>query len=709
MRRRRVLALLTCGLLLLGPKPGRAQSADDCRETARAVAALQNEDGGFGSAKGEPSSLGATSTAVRILGFVGGAIPDPLACIAYVKSCRDAQSGGFASKPGGTPDVGTTASGLMALGELRAADPDTIRQAVAYLDRNAKSYEDVRIAVAGLEAVRAKPADVEKWVGIVTEGRKPDGTWGDGPGRAFDTGGRAVALLRMGQTPDHRDAIVKAILSAQQPDGGWVAKEGPSEPGVTYRVMRACAMLQEKPDLEALRSFVGKLRREGGLYATAPDRPGDLGGTYLASILLKWARQLDGGPALVETHGFRRLFDGTSLEGWDGEMAYWSADGGVLVGNSPGLDHNTFLTAPGNYRDFVLMLTFRLKDGQGNSGVQFRSVRVPPHEMSGYQADIGEGFWGCLYDESRRNRVLVQASDRAKQALRPSSWNHYAIRALGDDIRLTLNGVPSAEYRETDPDVARDGQIAVQIHAGGPMRVEFKDVLVQPVPSPDANDATTPGFHRRTVKVGDAERPYVVYVPEGYDGSRAMPAILFLHGAGERGQDGVVPSQVGLGPAVLAHPERFPCLVVFPQARQTWQAGSDDAKAALAALDDVTAHYKVDPDRVYLTGLSMGGAGSWSIAAADPGRFAAVVPVCGFGNIETAGKLASVPLWTILGDADMDRIVSSTRAMVTALRDAGAPVRYTEYRSVGHNSWDRAYNDPAVIEWLLSQRRASNP
>ena len=112
-------------------------------------------------------------------------------------------------------------------------------------------------------------------------------------------------------------------------------------------------------------------------------------------------------PAVVETAGFTPLVNGDSLDGWDGDKQLWSASDGVLIGRSNGLNHNEFLATTRQYGSFLLSLNFRLADGQGNSGVQFRSVRVPGHEMSGYQADIGEGYWGALYDESRRNMVLV--------------------------------------------------------------------------------------------------------------------------------------------------------------------------------------------------------------------------------------------------------------------------------------------------------------
>ena len=271
-------------------------------------------------------------------------------------------------------------------------------------------------------------------------------------------------------------------------------------------------------------------------------------------------------------------------------------------------------------------------DGKGNSGVQFRSVRIPHHEMSGYQADIGEGYWGSLYDESRRNKVLVPASEEAVKALNKTDWNHYVVRATGDKIVLSLNGKKSVEYHEPDPAIARSGLLAVQIHAGGPMEVQFKDVMIQPLPIPKMVSTTEPGFQLRTVKTEQGERNYALYVPEGYDGTRVFPVILFLHGAGERGQDGITPTQSGIGPAIFNRPHGVPALVVFPQARQTWKGGSEDSNAALKALDAVMTSFATDPHRVILTGLSMGGHGSWDLAAAHPERFAAVVPICGEGK-----------------------------------------------------------------------------
>src|SRR6202042_873515 len=127
--------------------------------------------------------------------------------------------------------------------------------------------------------------------------------------------------------------------------------------------------------------------------------------------------------------------------------------------------------------------------------------------------------------------------------------------------------------------------------------LQFPHLRTHPLPAPPAAEPNQPGFPLRTVKTDQGERKYTVYVPEGYDGSRSFPVILFLHGAGERGEDGIVPAQVGIGPAIFNRPGGIPALVVFPQARRTWSAGSTDSQAAIKALDDVMGAYKSDSKR----------------------------------------------------------------------------------------------------------------
>ncbi|GAC1469545.1 MAG: hypothetical protein NVSMB9_13480 [Isosphaeraceae bacterium] len=683
----------------------QAQTPSEFAATRSFIASLQNDDGGFSPRAGEASSLGATSSAIRILGNTRGSIPDVLGCIKFVRSCVQEDSGGFAPRPGGKPDVATTSTGLMAIVEMKIAEESLVDGAVRYLTEHAKTFEEIRIAVAGLEAVKRSSPRFAQWTTEILHDQNPDGTFGEGATKARDTGGKTVALLRMNAPLEKKDAVVAYLKSAQRPDGAGSGGKDGSELETTYRIMRAFFMWKERPDLERLAGFLAKCRHPQGGYGTRPGAEASLAGTYFATTVAAWVRALDGEPPYTRRDGFSPLFNGKDLAGWEGDNTLWSVKEGVLVGTSKGLAHNNFLAAEGSWSSFLLKVTFRLLDGKGNSGVQFRSVRIPGHEMSGYQADIGENFWGCLYDESRRNRVLVQASEPAKKAIRKDGWNEYTIDANRDDIRLSLNGVNSVTYHEAEPGIAREGRVAVQIHAGEPMRVQFKSIDIQPLPDPKEDSTSEPGFHLRSWKSGGQDRKYTVYLPKGYDGTKEFPVILFLHGAGERGKDGVRSAQVGLGPAVLRNPDRFPAIVVFPQARETWKAGSEDARAAIEILDQVIGSVKARKNGVIVTGLSMGGQGSWDIAAEAPDRFVAVVPICGRGKTESARSLAALPVWTFVGDDDSPQTVLNTRAMVEAIARAKGKARLTEYRKIGHNSWDLAYDDRSLIDWMFAQTR----
>lgn len=181
-----------------------------------------------------------------------------------------------------------------------------------------------------------------------------------------------------------------------------------------------------------------------------------------------------------EKEEFTSLFNGKDLEGWEGNEELWKVEDGVLVGDSPGINQNEFLATKAKYENFELHMEFRLKKGEGNSGVQFRSEREKGSSaIIGYQADIGEGYWGCLYDEHRRNKVLVPASDKLEKVLKKDGWNSYVIRAEGENIKLIINDVTTVEYKEEDEKIAREGIIAIQIHSGGPMRIEFKDIKIK--------------------------------------------------------------------------------------------------------------------------------------------------------------------------------------------------------------------------------------
>ena len=154
-----------------------------------------------------------------------------------------------------------------------------------------------------------------------------------------------------------------------------------------------------------------------------------------------------------------------------------------IVGKSNGLKHNTFLVSDLAARDFKLSLDVKLLNNVGNSGVQFRTESIDGcKEVRGYQADIGEKYWGCLYDESRRNKILVQPPATFESTLKKGDWNEYTIRAEGDHVVLKMNGVTTVDYREPDADIARSGIVALQVHSGGPMKVEFRNIRIKELP-----------------------------------------------------------------------------------------------------------------------------------------------------------------------------------------------------------------------------------
>ncbi len=220
------------------------------------------------------------------------------------------------------------------------------------------------------------------------------------------------------------------------------------------------------------------------------------------------------------------------------------------------------------------------------------------------------------------------------------------------------------------------------------------------------------GFIPFSTAAEGEEQPAVVYVPADYDAGREWPLVVFLHGMGERGDDGQRQAEVGIGKAIRQNPERFPCLVVMPQCSgsTTWtssknRSGAPASKHIDAAIEHVMERYSVDEDRVSLTGLSMGGYGTFSYGAQNIERFSALMPICGGGDPDNAAVLAKRPMWVFHGGADPVVNPQQSRRMLEAVRDAGGDVQYTEYPGVGHNSWDNAYGTKEAIDWLLAQSR----
>jgi predicted peptidase len=214
------------------------------------------------------------------------------------------------------------------------------------------------------------------------------------------------------------------------------------------------------------------------------------------------------------------------------------------------------------------------------------------------------------------------------------------------------------------------------------------------------------GFLTRSIQDGDDRRLYQVYVPSDYDPAHPWPAILFLHGAGEGGRDSLLPTEFQLGSAIRRNAAGYPGLVVFPQVpsyQPVWTSAEVDF--ALRVLGQVRDDFSVDPDRVYITGVSTGAKAAWHALYRNPELFAAALIVCGIVRPRRRDG-TRIPIWTFHGDADPVFPVSDAREVMAALAAAAAPVRYTELEGFGHDVWDVAYYSPDVVDWLFAQARS---
>ena len=229
------------------------------------------------------------------------------------------------------------------------------------------------------------------------------------------------------------------------------------------------------------------------------------------------------------------------------------------------------------------------------------------------------------------------------------------------------------------------------------------------------------GFLDRTITVAGTAYKYQVFVPDDWTKQKKWPVILFLHGAGERGDDGLIQTEVGIGTAIRRYRDRFPAVVVMPQCRRNvWWSEPTMADMVMALLAAAQKEFHGDSARTYLTGLSMGGYGTWYLAGKYPGKFAAIVPICGGVLVpdmarqqsaddnapytEAAKKIGGqTPVWIFHGGDDPVVPVTESRRMNDAMKALGGEVHYTEYPGVGHNSWEKAYAETELLTWMLSK------
>jgi predicted peptidase len=210
------------------------------------------------------------------------------------------------------------------------------------------------------------------------------------------------------------------------------------------------------------------------------------------------------------------------------------------------------------------------------------------------------------------------------------------------------------------------------------------------------------------IKSADSDRGatlrYLLYLPADYDSNAAAkwPLVLFLHGSGERGDD-IEKVKIHGPPKLVSQGKEFPFMVVSPQC-PTGSRWNADELASL--VDELAGQYRVDRQRLYVTGLSMGGSGTWSLVSAYPDKFAAAMPLCGRGDLEAVAKLAKTPIWVLVGAKDRSATVQNCQDMANALAKAGCEGRFTLYFHLPHDCWTVTYNNPEVYEWLLSHKLA---
>ena len=231
----------------------------------------------------------------------------------------------------------------------------------------------------------------------------------------------------------------------------------------------------------------------------------------------------------------------------------------------------------------------------------------------------------------------------------------------------------------------------------------------------------TDRYEGRQHKQGDFVLPYRLLKPKDYDPKQKYPVVLFLHGGGERGTDNQKQLIHGLNDfAADDIMAKYPAFVVAPQCPEgkrwvevDWSADSHvlpeqpsiPLAASLDLLDALAKEFSIDANRVYITGLSMGGYGVWDALAREPERFAAAAVICGGGDPAHAEKMKGIPIWAFHGDEDTTVKPHRSREMIAAIKAAGGQPKYTEYPTTGHHSWAQTYSNPELYEWLFSQKR----
>lgn len=244
-------------------------------------------------------------------------------------------------------------------------------------------------------------------------------------------------------------------------------------------------------------------------------------------------------------------------------------------------------------------------------------------------------------------------------------------------------------------------------------------VLLGPAARAEEKAKMNDVLEKREFKPGKATLRYRLMKPAAVEEKKSYPLVIFLHGAGERGDDNTAQLKHGVRDFV-ANRDKYPCFLIAPQCPngRWWVDGTlrgrkptkadpstEPGTLVVSLIDELAKEFPIDRDRIYLTGLSMGGYGTWELLCRKPELFAAGMPICGGGDPKRADKLVKMPIWAFHGDKDTAVPVAQSRDLIAAIKKAGGEPKYTEYPGVGHDSWTQTYHNPDVLAWLFAQRR----
>ncbi len=470
------------------------------------------------------------------------------------------------------------------------------------------------------------------------------------------------------------------------------------------------------------------------------------------STSLAWSADLPVDKTLDDT-GFVSIFDGKSLNGWhvsaqtghsraseNRSGGKWMIEDGAIVGSQDIPANGGIILTDKTYADFEVIVEMQ-NDYGPDSGLFLRSndrgqayqYMVDYHDKGNLAGVYGEGLSGGIHHrnfdlgaEPTDFTIKPEAAfpcpvtaDQWKALWKHGGWNQLRARIVGNPPTVTtwINGVRFTEFTDTEKRHTDSGMIALQVHGGGDFTqqfVRYRGVKVKTLPAIKVANPTPGkqvGQSFQSVYAPLETTNYFLFLPNDYGKTNEKwPLLLFLHGAGECGPDLEKVKIHGPPKLVETNPGDFPFVVISPQAENfgpyvdRW-----NPKLLVELVDHVAGKYAVDPDRLYVTGLSMGAYGTLRMLAHYPEKFAAALPICGGAWLHYGEPLARIPLWIIHGDADGAVPVEYSTQLVKAIRDKKGQPRLTILENVGHDSWTQTYANPEYYQWLLSHRLSQRP